>query len=130
MILLHRRAVKGTVRVMHPDALLVPSVSRRQFVGTAGLAAAAIASPLDAAAAPAPTWTPPPGTPDQVARDEAFWQSLASQYRIASPITNLENGYWGVMAQPVLDAYKANIDRVNTEGVQYIRNQYVTDLDA
>jgi len=104
--------------------------SRREFVGTAGLAAAAIAAPSDPAAAQPLPLQPPPGTPDTVARDEAFWRRVASQYRISPAITNLENGYWGVMAEPVLDAYKANIDRVNTDGVYYIRNAYVKDLEA
>jgi isopenicillin-N epimerase len=93
-------------------------VSRREFVGTAGLAAVALALPHPSAA------------PDDVARDEGFWRKVASQYAISLPVTNLENGYWGVMARPVLDAYKANIDRVNAEGVYYIRNAYVKDLEA
>jgi isopenicillin-N epimerase len=72
----------------------------------------------------------PSATPDEVARNEAFWQRVASNYRISPAVTNLENGYWGVMAQPVLEAYKANIDRVNFGGVYYIRNAYVKDLYA
>ncbi len=45
-------------------------------------------------------------------------------------MTNLENGYWGVMSAPVLAAYKANIDRVNTDGVYYIRTTYAKELEA
>jgi isopenicillin-N epimerase len=69
-------------------------------------------------------------TPAEVARDEAFWRRVASSYRISSAVTNLENGHWGVMPQPVLDAYKANIDRVNFEGVRYIRGAYGAELEA
>jgi isopenicillin-N epimerase len=76
------------------------------------------------------SWLAPSGTPTNAARDEAFWQRIASLYRIAPSVTNLDNGYWGVMAQPVLDAYKANLDRVNVEGVPYIRHAYVQDLAA
>jgi len=90
-------------------------MTRREFLGTAGLAAAQLRMS---------------GPPDQIARDEAFWQRVASHFRITSAVTNLENGHWGVMAQPVLDAYTANIDRVNTEGVYYIRTAYVKDLEA
>jgi selenocysteine lyase/cysteine desulfurase len=90
-------------------------MTRREFFGTAGLAAVQLRSS---------------GAPDQVAHDEAFWQRVASHYRISRAVTNLENGYWGVMAQPVLDSYKANIDRVNAEGVYYIRTAYVRDLEA
>src|SRR5262245_46460176 len=130
MIVLHRYGVKCTVRPMQPDPCLPPSVSRRAFVGAASLAAAGLASPRDRLSGDAAAFGPPSGTPDRVAKDEAFWQSVRSQYRISPSVTNLENGYWGVMAQPVLDAYKANIDRVNTEGVYYVRTQYVKDLDA
>jgi selenocysteine lyase/cysteine desulfurase len=108
----------------------MPPVSRREFVGAAGLTAAAMAAPLDRAVAQSHALQPPSGPPDQVARDETFWQRVASQYRISPAVTNLENGYWGVMAQPVLEAYKAQIDRVNAGGVYYIRNAYVRDLDA
>jgi isopenicillin-N epimerase len=94
-------------------------MTRREFIGTAGLAA----SQLHA-------MQPSSGTPDEVARDEAVWQRVASHYRISRAVTNLDNGYWGLMAQPVLDAYTANIDRVNTEGVHYIRSAYVKDLEA
>jgi selenocysteine lyase/cysteine desulfurase len=105
-------------------------VSRREFVGTVGIAAAAVAAPFDHVVAQSPPLRRPSGTPDDIARDEAFWQRVAAHYRISPAVTNLENGYWGVMAQPVLDAYKANIDRVNVEGVSYIRNAYVRDLEA
>jgi isopenicillin-N epimerase len=84
--------------------------------------------PMQREAGPLPQ--PPSDTPDQVARDEAFWRRVASHYRISPGVANLENGYWGVMALPVLDAYKANIDRVNDEGVHYIRSTYGRDLDA
>ena len=94
-------------------------MTRREFFGTAGLAAAQLHS-----------MPPSSGTPDQLARDDAFWQRVASHYRISRAVTNLENGYWGVMAQPVLDAYLANIDRVNTEGVYYVRTAYPKDLEA
>jgi isopenicillin-N epimerase len=85
---------------------------------------------FDAAVASPHPMPPPSGTPDQVARDEVYWQGIASCYRISHGLTNLENGYWGVMPQPVLDAYKANIDRVNGEGVSYVRGAYVKELDA
>jgi selenocysteine lyase/cysteine desulfurase len=115
---------------MDPDALPMSPVSRREFVGAAGLAAAGMAAPLDRAVAQSHAVQPPSGPPDQVARDETFWQRVAACYRISPAVTNLENGYWGVMAQPVLDAYKSQIDRVNAEGVYYVRNAYVRDLDA
>ena len=93
-------------------------ISRRQFVGAAGLAAAM------------PFVQPGPGSPDDVARDESYWQGIARQFRVPATITNLENGYWGVMARPVFEAYQAQLDRVNTDGVYYIRTSYAQHLEA
>ena len=101
--------------------------SRREFVGTAGAAAAALTvAPAMMAAAGA---QPVPGAAAR-ASDESFWRDVTAQFRIASPITNLENGFWGVMARPVIDAYRDTIERVNAEGVQYVRGAYVRDLAA
>ena len=106
------------------------TVSRREFVGAAGRAAAVVAAPVQAAAGQPRPIPHPSGAPDAVARDDAFWEQVASHYKTSLPVTNLENGFWGVMAQPVLEAYKANLDRVNAEGVYYIRHAYVKDLEA
>jgi len=106
-----------------------PSVSRRRFV-SAAVAAAGIPYSADQPPVGRSPLRPPRGTPEEVAHDEAFWRQVAAQYRVSRAITNLENGYWGVMAQPVLDAYKTNLDRVNFEGVQYIRTTYVTELET
>lgn len=65
-----------------------------------------------------------------VARDEDYWRRVASQFQLATDITNLENGYWGVMARPVFEAYQSHLQRVNTDGVYYIRTEYPRDLDA
>ena len=105
------------------------SMSRRQFVGGAGVTAALIAA-TPAGAEQDPVLAPPAGPPEQVARDEAFWRRVATQYRVSTAVTNLENGYWGVMAAPVLAAYRAHLERVNTEGVYYIRTTYGQELEA
>jgi selenocysteine lyase/cysteine desulfurase len=111
------------------DDSLASPLSRRAFVGAAGITAAAIAAYPAGAQSHA---TPSPGgdDPHTVARDEAFWKKVAGQIRVTPAITNLENGFWGVMSAPVLDAYKANIDRVNTDGVYYVRTAYPNELES
>lgn len=104
-------------------------MSRRQFVGGAGVTAALTTTTLAEAAQDAVV-APPAGRPEQVARDEAFWGRVATQYRVSTAVTNLENGYWGVMATPVLAAYKEHLERVNTDGVYYIRTTYAQELEA
>jgi hypothetical protein len=34
--------------------------------------------------------------------DETAWKAVAKNYTVTNKITNLENGYWGIMANPVL----------------------------
>ncbi len=70
-----------------------------------------------------------PASPSEVASDEEYWRRVAAEFRVPAVVTNLENGYWGVMARPVLEAYIANTERVNSEGVYYIRNAYAKDLE-
>jgi len=32
--------------------------------------------------------------------DEQSWHQIAEQYDVSDKITNLENGYWGIMSRP------------------------------
>ncbi len=61
-----------------------------------------------------------PAAPD----DEAYWARVAARYEMTDRITNLENGNWGVMAQPVLEAYQEHTRRVNRENSYFARRAY------
>ena len=108
--------------------------SRRDFVKSAAiLGAAAVAAPSAAAASPSPLpgmprhdapLTPHPGGLYDVARDEAYWTQVAAKYRITPRTTNLEAGYFGMMALPVLEAYHRNIDRANSESSYFARREF------
>lgn len=113
--------------------------SRRDFLRKGALASAATAllpvglaasTPsremleLASARAGRPLPTPPHGTPHQVAQDEAYWREIAAQYAVTDKATNLEAGYWGMMAAPVLAAYHRNVDRVNRESSYFARREY------
>lgn len=105
--------------------------TRRDFLRRAALlSAASLASPAPARAlssrtAGAAPLSPPPSTPlQQVARDEAYWREIARQYRVTDGITNLEAGFFGMMPDPVLEAYHRNIDRVNRESSWFARTRF------
>lgn len=70
---------------------------------------------------------PPEHTPDDLARDEQFWESVASYYDRTQGIVNLEHGYWGKMARPVREAYLDATDKVNTQNSYYARREYGAD---
>ncbi len=104
--------------------------TRRDFLATGattGLALAAGARPLPAAGAepdPLPPLARPTGAPATVARDEAYWSRVRAHYRTDVPATNLEAGYFGMMAAPVLAAFHRHVDTVNTRTSWYARRDH------
>jgi len=107
--------------------------SRRVFMKDAAiLGAASLAASTPAMAAPVRTTPaagfaplqPPAGSPQQVARDEAFWKQVAERYRVKDGLTNMEAGFFGMMALPVLEAYKKNIDRANRDSSYFARREF------
>ncbi len=110
--------------------------TRRGFIGTASLAGLAAALPAEAQRREAqtqgslPPLDRPTGSPEAVAKDEGYWQRVAAYYRIGSGYTNLEAGYWGMMALPVLAAYHGHIDRVNRDNSYYARREFERDSSA
>ncbi|MDJ0812746.1 MAG: aminotransferase class V-fold PLP-dependent enzyme [Woeseiaceae bacterium] len=71
---------------------------------------------------------PPANTaPADVARDEAFWQEVATHYDRTDGILNLEHGYWGKMASPVQSAYLDALRMVNTQNSFYARKDFADD---
>lgn len=109
-------------------------LTRRTFLrsGVAGLALPAL--PRYAAATSSQDVLPPldrpRGSPNVVARDEAYWRRVAAYYRVSNDFTNLEAGYWGMMAAPVLATYHRLTDRVNLESSHYARRGYDADVEA
>lgn len=103
--------------------------SRRQFLRSATLASAALALPRVTAAQ---RNLPPAGSDAShvVARDERYWEKIAAQYDVTDEITNLEGGYWGMMARPVLDAFHDHTERVNRESSYYARTMFNRDVRA
>ena len=113
--------------------------SRRDFlrraatVSAASAASLALPSSLEAAASrpsrlrtatPAELPPPPVGSPQSVAQDEAYWGEVAKQYVVTDRVTNMEAGFFGMMAAPVLAAYHENVERVNRESSYFARNAF------
>lgn len=49
---------------------------------------------------------------------------LGASYDVAGDIVNLENAYYGIMARPVLDDYKRNLDYLNRHNSHYLRTRF------
>lgn len=104
--------------------------NRRDFLKRAGLASAAtltLSAPASGQLANGSALTlpdRPTGSPQAVARDEDYWREVAAQYEVTDRVTNLEAGYYGMMATPVREAFHRHTDRVNRESSFFARTEY------
>jgi isopenicillin-N epimerase len=96
---------------------------RRALLIGLGAAALAIRS------APALAGSLPPLPSGARGTDTAYWNAVRGLYSVTPDMVNLENGYWGIMAEPVKAEYKRLTDFVNFENTVYARTKIGTDLD-
>ena len=110
------------------DAAVLSAASVAAVTTVGSLSAAPLdTAPLDAEEARALLETPlapPTGNPSETAKDEAYWRKVAARYRILDAPVNLEAGYFGMMAAPVLAAYHQAIDQVNRASSYFARREY------
>ncbi len=104
--------------------------SRRAFLArvSALVAAGSVAGPLGAlGAAPQVRTATAGGDPrladDATARDPD-WDRIADLYGAPARPINLDGGFFGTMARPVLDAHLRHVERVNRNGAVFARREY------
>jgi selenocysteine lyase/cysteine desulfurase len=102
--------------------------NRRGFV--LGLAAATAAVSAPSARAQSPALPLPALNSAGVATDTTNWDAVRKLYAVSPSIVNLENGYWGIMAESVRLDYLAKTDMVNRESSFYARTQFGRDGEA
>jgi len=68
--------------------------------------------------------------PPALAADEDRWAKIAAQYDITRKTVQLEHGNWGMMARPVLAAYRAQVERVNRDTSFYARREMPGEIEA
>ena len=66
-------------------------------------------------------------TPEQLAADEPFWALIRSKYRLTMEYVNLENGYFVMQSQPVLEAFVGHVRDINYEASHYMRTRQFDD---
>ena len=99
--------------------------SRRRFLKDASLLGAASAAWVPGFTSQAPARLEvPSAAPKDLARDEAFWSRVAAQYRVSTDVINLEGGYFGMMAIPVIEAFHRNADRANSASSYFARREF------
>ena len=58
-----------------------------------------------------------------LAQDEAFWANIRAKYKLKPDYINLENGYYCMQPQEVLEAFIDRVREVNTEASYYMRTR-------
>ena len=72
----------------------------------------------------APLFAEAQGTPpSDLASDERFWAGIRAKYKLKPDYINLENGYYCMQPQEVLEAFIARVREVNTEASYYMRTR-------
>jgi isopenicillin-N epimerase len=106
--------------------------NRRDFVIGLATASAATSTALHAQSLnPASSTFNLPKPPiDNIASQENYWRSARDLYSISAQHINLENGYWGIMAEPVRLDYVAKTEMVNRENSIYARTQFGKDAES
>jgi selenocysteine lyase/cysteine desulfurase len=65
-----------------------------------------------------------------VAKDEDFWGSIRRGYKLNPDYINLENGYYCIQPQEILDRYIDHIREVNRQGAHYMRTVQFDNKNA
>lgn len=62
-----------------------------------------------------------------LAQEEAFWARIRELYPVTKEFIQLENGYYSLTAQPVMDSYLQHIQQINTVSSYYMRTRQFND---
>lgn len=92
-----------------------PSMNRRSLLAAAGATIAA------GRIGPGHARSLPAIPAENVAADTAYWNAVRGLYRVNPDMVNLENGYWGIMPEPVLQAYVGHTEMVNYNNTVWAR---------
>ena len=65
--------------------------------------------------------------PRALAEDEPFWALIREKYRLKPDYINLENGYFSMQSQPVLEAFVSRVREINFEASYYMRTRQFDD---
>ncbi len=99
-------------------------MNKRDFVRTVGGASLALLFGDD-------LWAHYAALPPHVlAQDEAFWGRIRRQYRLTPDYINLENGYYSMQSEPVLEAFIRRVRDVNVQASRYMRTRQFDDKAA
>lgn len=59
--------------------------------------------------------------------DDEFWVTMRNQYQLKTDYINLENGYYNLMPEPILNEYMKQLKMMNQEASYYKRTKMADD---
>jgi selenocysteine lyase/cysteine desulfurase len=65
--------------------------------------------------------------PAALAEDEAFWAAVRGKYRLTPEYVNLENGYYSMQSEEVLEGFVRQVRSVNAQASRYMRTRQYDD---
>jgi selenocysteine lyase/cysteine desulfurase len=65
--------------------------------------------------------------PAALAEDEAFWAAVRGKYRLTPEYINLENGYYSMQSEEVLEGFVRQVRSVNRQASRYMRTRQYDD---
>jgi selenocysteine lyase/cysteine desulfurase len=65
--------------------------------------------------------------PALLAQDEDFWAPIRRKYLLTPDYTNLENGFYLMQSQPVLEAFIRRVRDINVQASRYMRTRMPDD---
>jgi selenocysteine lyase/cysteine desulfurase len=66
-------------------------------------------------------------SPQEMAENEDFWLTIRKAYRLKPDYINLENGYYSMQSEEVLNAFLAQVRAVNYQASYYMRTRQFDD---
>ncbi len=94
-------------------------MEKRSFLK--GLALAGLSVPVSANALDKWIALAEKRTPTDLASDEDFWAGIRGGYNLKPDYINLENGYYNILPNELLESYIQHIREVNYQGSYYMR---------
>src|ERR1700681_2515033 len=98
-------------------------MNKRAFLKNAALVGAGLPFSLSALAERLTQYNHHPAT--TLAANEDFWTGIRGGYRLKPDYINLENGYYNIQPEEILEAFIGHVRAVNYEGAHYMRTVQV-----
>lgn len=65
--------------------------------------------------------------PEELAKDESFWRAIGKKFKVTSEFIHLENGYYVLAAEEVMNAWASYAKDINAISSRYMRTRQFDD---